>query len=150
MSMTVDQLGERVGPLILNAIATRGLRLIGHHWLMLDDTGRPITVNKAKAMHRMAWATAIAEQRLMWWHYATHARVPRLNAAHIYVTPLHGDLRSPQDVAACAPAAKAAVDGLVDAGVLPDDDPHHLRAVTFLPPLICGVNGMALVVEDIG
>ena len=38
------------------------------------------------------------------------------------------------DVDAIAPAAKAAVDGLVDAGVMPDDSPRHLRAMTFHAP----------------
>lgn len=39
------------------------------------------------------------------------------------------------DVAAHLPAAKAVIDGLIDAGLLPDDDPKHLHSITFLPPV---------------
>ena len=39
-----------------------------------------------------------------------------------------------QDVAACVPAVKAAIDGLVDAGVLIDDAPQHLKAIVFAQP----------------
>lgn len=37
--------------------------------------------------------------------------------------------------------------GLVDAGVLPDDGPAHLVRLTFLPPDICGHDGLRLTVE---
>ena len=39
------------------------------------------------------------------------------------------------DTMASAPTVKAAIDGLVDAGVIPDDTGKHLAAVTFLPPV---------------
>jgi hypothetical protein len=39
-----------------------------------------------------------------------------------------------QDVGACNPAVKAAIDGIVDAGVLPDDSSKFLRSLIFLPP----------------
>ena len=35
---------------------------------------------------------------------------------------------------ACAPAVKAALDGIVDAGVLPDDGPAFVWAVTYRAP----------------
>ena len=39
-----------------------------------------------------------------------------------------------QDVGACNPSVKAAIDGLVDASVLPDDSPEFVRSLVFLPP----------------
>jgi len=39
----------------------------------------------------------------------------------------------PQDVGACNPSVKAAIDGLVDAGVLPDDSSMFVRSITYLP-----------------
>jgi len=51
--------------------------------------------------------------------------VPPLQRAHIYGFYLPTDARR-RDPANWAPSAKAAVDGLVDAGVLPDDDDKHL------------------------
>lgn len=38
-----------------------------------------------------------------------------------------------QDVGACAPAVKAVIDGLVDAGWIADDGPKWVRSVTYLP-----------------
>jgi hypothetical protein len=39
-----------------------------------------------------------------------------------------------QDVGACNPAVKAAIDGLVDAGILPDDSPEYVKSLVYLPP----------------
>jgi hypothetical protein len=40
-----------------------------------------------------------------------------------------------QDTAACNPAVKAAIDGLVDGGLMKDDTPEHLVGVLFLAPV---------------
>lgn len=115
----------------------------------LDRFGsRPLTVNKVRTMHRMAWANYVKDERATWERLASGKNIPTLERACIVVTPLHKDRRSPQDVAACAPAVKAAIDGIVDAGVLPDDDPEHLLEVVFRPPWICGADGMRLTVEE--
>jgi hypothetical protein len=39
------------------------------------------------------------------------------------------------DVCAEALAVKAALDGIVDGGVLPDDNPEYVRSVLFLSPV---------------
>lgn len=105
---------------------------------------RPLTTNKVRTMHRMAWATHVRHEREAWRLLAIAHQIPPLDVVTLTVTPLHRDRRSPQDVAACAPEAKAAIDGLVDAGVIPDDDPTHLLAVTFMPPWICGADGLRI------
>lgn len=110
---------------------------------------RPLTVNKVIGMHRMRWATHTATTREVWWAAALAQKVPPLARCRIVATPLHRDHRSPQDVAACAPEVKAAVDGLVDAGVLTDDDATHLVAIEFQPPLIDGVDGLRLTIEEV-
>lgn len=124
------------------------LGIAARTWDLRSEGDRPLTINKVAKMHRQQWAAHTSEVRGVWWHLAQEAKVPRLQRARITVTPLHADLRSPQDVAACAPEAKAAIDGLVDAGVLPDDTPDHLLSITFAPPHICGVNGMHLRIEE--
>lgn len=122
---------------------------VGHrHWDLRHTGERPLTINRLVNMHRMAWAAHTAATRKLWWALAREAHLPHLHRARITVLPLHADRRSPQDAAACAPAAKAAIDGIIDAGVLPDDGPAHLLAVTFLQPLICGDNGMHLRIEE--
>lgn len=85
---------------------------------------------------------------MTWLVAARNAKVPRLERAHIEVTPLHANGRSPQDVGACAAHSKAAVDGLVDAGVFPDDNPNHVLSILFLPPRICGIDGMELTIRE--
>lgn len=148
-TLTLDQLAEQVAPDILALLEHRGIHPVGPRWVLIDDQGRPHTINAARRASPHKWATLIRETRLYWWHLATHARIPRLAAVRVVALPLHRDHRSPQDTAACAPAVKAAVDGLVDAGVMRDDGPNHLRAVVFLPPAVLGLDGLALLIEDI-
>lgn len=116
-------------------------------WVLRSTGARPLTVNAVAGLHRQRWAAHTAEVRGVWWLLAKEAKVPRLARAVITATPLHADNRSPQDPAACAPEVKAAIDGLVDAKVLPDDRGEHLAAVVFLPPRVDGVDGLELVIE---
>jgi crossover junction endodeoxyribonuclease RusA len=117
-------------------------------WSLTFDGARPLTVNRVADMHRQRWATHTREQRWLWMILARDAHIPALDRVRITVTPLHRDRRSPQDPAACAPEAKAAVDGLVDARVIPDDTGRHVASVTFLPPDICGVDGLRIHIEE--
>jgi hypothetical protein len=123
----------------------KGLR----SWSVVDDGERPLTVNAVAKMHRQAWAKHTKLTRERWGWLATHYGIGQCSAVELVVTPLHANRRSPQDVAACAPEAKAAIDGLVDAGLIPDDSPEHLLSVTFLPPLVGGVDGMAIDIREV-
>lgn len=147
--LPIETLTADVVPIVRTTMMARGVRPIGNAWILVDDRGRPLTVNGARTFHHHKWAAVNRENRGYWWALALHHQVPRLEVARVVIAPLHRNHASPQDVAACAPAAKAAIDGLVDAGVLPNDDPVHLRSVTFLPPIIvAGVDGLAMLVED--
>ncbi len=59
--------------------------------------------------------------------------------------PLHSSRRSPQDVADCGLHFWCA-----SGDVLPDDGPAHLLGVTFLPPVVGAVNGLAIRIEEVG
>lgn len=59
---------------------------------------------------------------------ARGARTRRRADIHAYVSYPRNNRADPSNVAATV--LKAAIDGLVDAGVLPDDDSEHLPAVT--------------------
>lgn len=120
----------------------------GRTWDLTDTGTRPLTMNEFRRLHYHVWSARCADTRKLWADLTRKARVPRLQRARITVTPLHRDARSPQDVAACCPEAKAAVDGIIDASVLPDDDPTHLLAITFLQPDVCGHNGMRIRIEE--
>lgn len=62
---------------------------------------------------------------------ARTGKIPPLTQAWITVV-LHPHNRRRLDPHNWGPSAKAAIDGLVDADVLPDDDSQHLIAVTFM------------------
>lgn len=75
-----------------------------------------------KALRRTAYVNAAA------------AHIPQLQRARI-VAVYHPHDRRRRDVHNLLPAAKACVDGLVDAGVLPDDNDQHLIGPDMRPGL---------------
>src|SRR5690606_18867285 len=79
----------------------------------LQVTGsRPTTINALVNMHRMTWAGHTKRTRAEWKQVAEHFGVPHLDSCSIVATPLHANRAAPQDVGACAPEVKAAIDGL--------------------------------------
>jgi len=89
---------------------------------------------------RTHWAVKAGETadwRFYFKIIAKEAKIPHLERVRIEVNHYRTRGRWP-DVAGCAPAAKAAIDGIVDAGVLDDDDPTHVIDVTYnvlqMPP----------------
>lgn len=117
-------------------------------WTIEDHPGRPVTMNALVNMHRMQWAGRTKTTRKVWAGLALQQKIPRVDRCEITVTPLHKDNRSPQDTGACAPALKAAVDGLMDAGVLLDDNGDHVLAIHYLPPDICGADGLRIYIQE--
>lgn len=87
-----------------------------------------------------------AEWRGRFHYLARQQHIPKLDRVTITVDHQTRTNRLP-DTCAIAPAYKAALDGLVDAGVLPDDGPEHVTAVTFLPSHRTGRDGL-LVLTD--
>ena len=67
------------------------------------------------------------------------ARVARIRAE---IRQLAEDGRHHQDIGGCFPAWKAVEDGIVDAGIIPDDTSKHVTQVSFFPCKIAGFNGM--------
>jgi crossover junction endodeoxyribonuclease RusA len=56
---------------------------------------------------------------------ALAAKIPALERVHVYAYVIPPDRRK-RDPANWYPSVKAAIDGLTDAGVIPDDDAAHL------------------------
>jgi hypothetical protein len=110
---------------------------------------RPLTINAVSAMHRMQWAQRTREIRRSWWALTKAAKVPHIGRAWFEIVPLHANLRTPQDPGACAAEAKAAIDGIVDAGVLEDDCAPYVTRITFHPPDVCGVDGMRIRIHEV-
>jgi Holliday junction resolvase RusA-like endonuclease len=116
----------------------------------LFDSERPWTTNAERRWHHYKRAQVVRDARARWAWHALAARVPRLDRVEIDVRPHSKDRRWKPDVAACYPAVKAAIDGLVDARVLEDDDDRHVVALRFLPVVIGERNGLEIVVTELG
>ncbi|MCL8016920.1 hypothetical protein [Streptomyces sp. AS02] len=83
-------------------------------------------VNANDRRHPVKQAPYIKVIRNAAWAMARHHKLPALQRAHIFYV-IHPDTKTRRrDPGNWSPSAKAAVDGLVDAGVLPDDNKNHL------------------------
>ena len=91
----------------------------------------------------------VRDARARWAWHALAARVPRLDRIRVEAQPMSKDRRWRPDVAACYPSVKAAIDGLVDARVIPDDDDRHVLNLTFLPVDIGEANGLRITIVDL-
>jgi crossover junction endodeoxyribonuclease RusA len=118
-------------------------------WI-ITDRERPWTANAERRMHYHERARRVREARTRWAWLTMAEKVPRLEAVSITAQPLARSRRWRADVAACYPTVKAAIDGIVDAGVIDDDDDRHLLAVTFLPVRYAGVDGLTITITDEG
>src|SRR5262245_53710774 len=113
-------------------------------WI-LEHRARPPTLNWERK-GSTSWREAAAATRQWRSDYGwldRQQRVPRLEHAVITVEHLLGTRRK-VDVGACFPAVKAAIDGLVDARVLPDDGPLYLHELRFRPPSFSGYDALVL------
>lgn len=109
--------------------------------------GRVSTVNKLMRVQHFRRAEHDAAWRLAARFAAKEAGIPHMERVKIIACPWLKGRRS-QDVAACLPSVKAAIDGLVDAGVLDDDTPEHVRSLSFLPPALqATVDELVLTIE---
>ena len=97
----------------------------------------------------MERAAKIKDTREAFGWMAKAHQVPPLGAIKLHATPLAKDRRWRQDVGAGFPAVKAAIDGLIDAGVLPDDNPTFVRSLTFHPAEGGEIDGLRLEIEEV-
>lgn len=115
----------------------------------VSHQARPFTVNEAMRMHRMALVRVTKEWRHAFGILASQYRGPVIERATITVE-LHLKGKRKQDPAGCCIATKAAIDGIVDAGILPGDGPENVVSVTFLAPIFeAAADEMTLVVTEV-
>lgn len=82
---------------------------------------------------RPHWATKARHTKAirdMAWILCTHPKCPRMSAATLEVVTKWPDHRR-RDAESIAPTCKAAIDGCVDAGLLPDDSSRYLKKVSY-------------------
>lgn len=103
------------------------------HVTMIEHHARPWTTNAERAGNRWDRARLTKEWRTAFNVLARQQQAQRMKWASIIIAPRQKGGRL-QDAGGCAPAAKAAIDGLVDAGVFADDSPEYVRSITYLRP----------------
>jgi crossover junction endodeoxyribonuclease RusA len=110
--------------------------------IVLDAPARMMTMNWAKATHWRVQALVIKAWRDAAADRARELKVPAFVTVRIHCWPYHpsGALADPLGH---APVLKAVIDGLVDAGVLPNDTGREVQAITMHAPAR-GPNGVKL------
>ncbi|MER7206372.1 hypothetical protein ABT340_04835 [Streptosporangium sp. NPDC000239] len=115
-------------------------------WTITLPAGLPL-LNANGRLHHAPRARLTAAIRAAGKHATEAAGVPALSRAHVFGI-LHPATRGRRDPANWYPSFKAFVDGLVDAGVLPDDDDTHLVGPDMrLGPVVKGGQLQLLVIE---
>jgi hypothetical protein len=110
-------------------------------WDLLDEQ-RPWTANAERGWHYHKRADMVKSARTRFYYLALQAAIPKQDQIIVMAQPLLKSRRSRPDVAACYPTVKAAIDGIVDAGIIPNDTDNHLSAIIFLPAEIGKIEGL--------
>ena len=116
-------------------------------WYLQDDQ-RPWTMNSERSWHWSERADRTRNTRERFFYLAKQHRVPKLEYVSIDIVPLTKATKPKADPAACYPAAKAAIDGLVDAKVIPDDNGEHIKRITFWSPIQAEKEALRVVIQD--
>lgn len=118
--------------------------------LSYTHLARAWTLNKERSSHPFvhrkytaAWRKAFADLA-----EADVAAGNRITLALVIVRP-ECDRPPLPDTAACVGAVKAAIDGLVDAGLLPEDGPKVVRRVIFEAPRRTGRDALTVSVRQL-
>ena len=106
---------------------------------------KPLTLNRERNLHRMQRAQFVRHWREQFGWLGREAKLRP--SAWLHVSAIPFQKRGPlQDVSSCHPSVKAAIDGLVDIGIIPDDTTEFVPVITYLPPQR-GDDALTLVVE---
>jgi hypothetical protein len=112
----------------------------------LTHEARPWTLNVERqgGTGHFKRAKLVKEWReaFTWLARAAHMAPAQTIGVTVWPEVRHGG--SLPDTAACVGAAKAAIDGIVDTGMLPDDGPQHVRRLTFMAPIVSGRDALTL------
>lgn len=114
---------------------------------VLRYEARPWTLNVERQNNRFRRAALVKVWRSQFAELAADAGIPALTRVHVTAIPHLRNRRAMPDTAACIGAVKAAIDGLVDAGVLADDGPEVVRSLLFVAPEVTGVDALELEVR---
>lgn len=99
----------------------------------LTYKSRPISLNASYGHSRHVRTAHVIEWRDAFYWLAREAQVPGMDAIEVTIeVGMSGQL---QDIGNAYVSAKAAIDGLVAYGAIPNDTGEHLLSLNFLPPI---------------
>lgn len=104
---------------------------MGQSWLLIVPQ-RPTLTNQAHNWHYRKVSADRKKWRAMGHALAELANVPACGSIEVTCWGAYPGGRLP-DPDACAPSLKGVLDGIVDAGVIPDDTGEYVKAITYLP-----------------
>lgn len=125
-----------VRPWTVNAERSGGGRGI----VAYNDKGGEVRGHRARALLTEEWRSAF------FFLAKGHGLPKDLRAIKVKAIQETRDKRMP-DIGACYPAVKAGIDGLVDYGLIADDDGSHLVLLAFEPPRVTGRDALSLRIE---
>ena len=120
----------------------------GSEWVLRHEV-KPVTHNALTSMHYRTRAKWVREWREAFCWLAKAQRIPLLARVEVHGTSHLRSRRSRYDVGADYPSVKAALDGIVDAGVLVDDDPEHVRFIGLHRPVFDGCDALELLIREV-
>lgn len=110
--------------------------------------GKLFTLNGERGMHYHKRAKLVKAWREAAFEATTEAKIPAVDAIDVTFIPCRKDRRHMADTGGHFPVAKACIDGLVDAGVIPDDGPKFVLSLTFRAPKVDGGTDRALLIVN--
>lgn len=115
--------------------------------LTLERPQLPLTLNVSRQKGEWSLRKELADWRA--WAAREADGVPALvGPVSVSVVHLRKNRAAIPDVGAPILAVKAVIDGLVDAGVLPEDGPDVVRRLVFDAPEIVGYHGLRVTVRE--
>lgn len=97
--------------------------------------GRVRSLNAERSSH---WTQRGQATRHWREHFGWLARARRVQFDAVHITAEVVQKRPLMDTGNCYPTLKAAIDGLVDGGVIQDDSPKYVKSITMMAPRIPG------------
>jgi hypothetical protein len=113
----------------------------------ISHMGRPLLANQAHQMHHRTLAPIRKGYRDGAATLARAQKIPHHERVTVTAHAEYPTRRSLPDADAIAPSVKSILDGLVDAGVLDDDGPAYVTAVTYEAPRVVAGCTPAVVVR---
>tara|TARA_R110002020_G_scaffold246713_1_gene460579 strand:+ start:2279 stop:2686 length:408 start_codon:yes stop_codon:yes gene_type:complete len=122
--------------------------MVPRRWT-IDDNEKPFTMNKERTWHYYTRAQHVKAVRERFAWLALSEKIPKLEYVCIDIVPLVTNIKQTADPAAHYPTAKAAIDGLVDANILDDDNDKHIESITFWKSVKWKHDGLRLVITEL-